>query len=140
MRIPLALALTIAALAVPAATAAPPLAEGVTFKAVAGSGVAGTGVVTHNGAGTGVVVRLTGLKPGATARVLLRTGRYPKLSASFAKAVNVRADAAGRARGSSAIRYRNEPVAFQVVADGAHVLTVVQGGRIVAIAEIPGLD
>lgn len=140
MRTPIALVLAVAALAAPAATAAPQLAEGVIFKPVAGSGVIGTGTVTHNGAGTGVVVRLTGLKPGSVARVLLRTGRYPKLSASFAKAVNVRADAAGRGRASSAIRFRNEPVAFQVVADGAHVLTVVQGGRIVAIAEIPGLD
>ena len=140
MRTPIALVLAVAALAASGAVAAPPLAEGVTFKPVAASGVTGTGTVTHNGAGTGVVVRLAGLKPGATARVLLRTGRYPKLSASFAKAVNGRADAAGRARGSSAIRYRNEPVAFQFVTDGDHVLTVVQNGRIVAIAEIPGLD
>src|SRR5687767_13027770 len=98
MRIRIAI-LVAAALAVvgAAAAAAPPLAEGVTFKPVAKSGVAGTGTVTANGIGTGVVVRLTGLKPGSTARVLLRTGRYPKLSASFATAVTVRADERGRA-------------------------------------------
>ena len=141
MRIRIAI-LVAAALAVvgAAAAAAPPLAEGVTFKPVAKSGVAGTGTVTANGIGTGVVVRLTGLKPGSTARVLLRTGRYPSLSASFATAVTVRADARGRARGSSAIRYRSEPVAFNIVADGRHVLAVVANGRVVAVAEIPGLD
>jgi hypothetical protein len=139
-RLALLAAAALAVVAVAAAAAAPPLAEGVTFKAVAKSGVAGTGTVTQNGIGTGVRVRLTGLKPGSTARVLLKTGRYPNLSASFAKAVNVRADAQGRARGSSAIRFRDEPVAFSLVADGRHVLTVVANGRVVAVAEIPGLD
>jgi hypothetical protein len=134
------LAAAVVAVAAASALAAPPLAEGVAFKPVAKSGVAGTGVVRQNGIGTAVVVRLTGLKPGSTARVLLRTGRYPKLSASFATAVTAKADARGRARASSAIRFRNEPVAFNVVADGHHVLTVVVNGRIVALAEIPGLD
>ena len=142
MRIRLALAVTaaLAVVVVAAAAAAPPLAEGVTFRPVAKSGVVGTGTVTQNGIGTAVNVRLSGLKPGSTARVLLRAGRYPKLSASFATAVNVTADARGRARASSAIRFRNEPVAFHVVADGRHVLTVVANGRVVAVAEIPGLD
>ena len=141
IRFALLVAAALAVVAVAAAGAAtPPLAEGVTFKPVAKSGVAGTGIVTANGVGTGVVVRLTGLKPNSTARVLLRTGRYPQLSASFAQAVNVKADARGRARASSAIRFRREPVAFHIVADGQHVLTVVADGRIVAIAEIPGLD
>jgi len=135
------LAAALATIAVTAAGAAtPPLAEGVTFKSVAKSGVVGSGTVTANGIGTGVTVRLTGLKPNSTARVLLRTGRYPQLSASFAKAVNVKADGSGRGRASSAIRFRNEPVGFPIVADGRHVLTVVVDGRIVAVAEIPGLD
>jgi hypothetical protein len=141
MRIRIAIIIA-AALAVTAVAAAstPPLGEGVTFKPVGKSGVAGTGTVTANGIGTGVVVRLTGLKPGSSARVLLRAGRYPRLSASFATAVNVTADTRGRARGSSAIRFRNEPVAFNIVTDGRHVLTVVANGRVVALAEIPGLD
>ena len=140
IRIATLVAAALAVVAVAAAAAAPPLAEGVTFKPAAKSGVAGTGVVTQNGIGTGVVVRLTGLRPGSTARVLLRTGRYPKLSASFATAVTLRADARGRARGSSAIRYRSEPVAFNIVTDGRHVLSVIANGRVVARAEIPGLD
>ncbi len=141
IRIALLAAAALAGIAVAAAgAAAPPLAEGVTFKPVAKSSVAGTGIVTANGVGTAVTVRLTGLKPNSTARVLLRTGRYPQLSASFAQAVNVKADARGRARASSAIRFRNEPVAFHIVADGQHVLTVISQGRVVAVAEIPGLD
>jgi hypothetical protein len=140
-RLALLAAAALAVLAIAAAAAAAPqLAEGVTFKPVAKSGVAGTGTVTWNGIGTGVVVRVSGLKPGSTARVLLRTGRYPKLSASFATAVTLKADARGRARASSAIRYRNEPVAFQIVTDGDHVLTVVANGKVVAIATIPGLN
>jgi opacity protein-like surface antigen len=143
IRLSLLAAAGVALLVLAAAAAAappPPLAEGVIFKPVAKSGVTGTGMVTQNGIGTGVVVRLRGLKPNSTARVLLQTGRYPKLSASFAKAVNVKADARGQARGSSAIRFRNEPVAFWIVADGDHVLSVIAGGKVVAIAEIPGLD
>ena len=99
IRLTVLVAAAVALLAVAAAAAAPPpLAEGVVFKPVAKSGVTGTGTVTQNGIGTGVVVRLRGLEPGSTARVLLRTGRYPKLSASFAKAVTVKADASQRAQ------------------------------------------
>jgi hypothetical protein len=128
----------VAASAAPAAT--PPLAEGVAFKPIARSGVTGTGTVTQNGVGTRVTVRLKGLEPGSIARVVLRSGRWPKLSASFARAVTVEADSLGRARGTSAIRFRSEPVAFNIVADGYHVLAVVADGRVVALAEIPGLD
>ena len=136
----LAAAAVTAVAATAAGATAPPLAEGVAFKPIAKSGVAGTGEVRLNGIGTRVSVRLTGLEPGSTARVLLRSGRWPKLSASFATAVTVKADSAGRGRATSAIRFRGEPVAFSIVADGDHVLTVVANGRVVALAEIPGLD
>lgn len=114
--------------------------EGVIFKPVGKSGVAGRAELGANGIGTKVRVQLTGLRPGATARVLVRYGRYPKLSASFAKAVYAKADAKGVARASSAVRFRNEPVAWGVIADGDHVLTVVVDGKLVAYAEIPGMD
>lgn len=140
-RITVLVAIVVAAVAATGASATgPALAEGVSFKPIARSGVAGTGTVSQNGVGTRVAVRLTGLKPGSTARVLLRSGRWPNLSASFAKGVTVKADASGRARGASALRFRNEPVAFNIVADGYHVLTVIVSGRVVALAEIPGLD
>ena len=114
--------------------------EAVLFKPVAKSGVTGRAELGANGIGTKVSVRITGLRPGATARVLVRTGRYPKLSASFAKAVFAKADAKGVARASSAVRYRNEPVSWGLIADGDHVLTVVVDGKLVAYAEIPGMD
>jgi hypothetical protein len=38
------------------------------------------------------------------------------------------------------VRFRNEPVSWGVIADGDHVLTVVVGGKLVAYAEIPGMD
>ena len=131
-------ALAAAALAANVTAANP--TETVVFKQVAKSGVAGTATVGANGVGTKVSVRLTGLAPRAKATVLLRVGRYPKLSASFAKAVTATADARGVARASSAVRFRGKPVSFSVVADGDHVLTVVVGGRIVAYAEIPGMS
>jgi hypothetical protein len=136
----LALAVAVLALAATATAAANPT-EGVLFKPVAKSGVTGKAELGANGVGTRVSVRITGLAPGATARVLLRTGPWPKLSASFATAVGaIKADARGVARGSSAVRFRNEPVSWQIIADGDHVLTVVVGGRVVAYAGIPGMS
>jgi hypothetical protein len=137
---PLALAVAILGVGVSAATAATPT-EGVLFRPVGKSGVAGKAELGANGIGTRVSVRITGLAPGATARVLLRTGPWPRLSASFATAVgSVKADAKGVARATSAIRFRNEPVSWRIVADGDHVLTVVVGGRVVAYAGIPGMS
>ncbi len=134
-----ALAAVVAAIVAGAALAVAPT-EGVIFKSVGKSGVAGRAELGANGIGTKVRVEVTGLEPGTTARVLVRYGRYPKLSASFAKAVYVKADARGVARASSAVRFRNEPVSWGVIADGDHVLTVVAGGKLVAYAEIPGMD
>ncbi len=135
-------ALAVALLAVGATSAAAlNPTEGVVFKPVAKSGVTGKADLGANGIGTRVSVRITGLAPGATARVLVRTGRWPKLSASFATAVRaVKADARGVARASSAVRFRDEPVSWRIIADGDHVLTVVVGGRVVAYAPIPGMD
>ncbi len=133
------LVLLVAVLTAGAASATNPT-ERVLFKPVAKAGVTGSATVGANGVGTKVSVQLTGLAPNATANVLLRVGRYPKLSASFAKAVSARADARGTARASSAIRFRGEPVSFGIVADGDHVLTVVSGGKVVAYAEIPGMS
>jgi hypothetical protein len=128
------------ALLVAAGAAAVNPAEGVRFSPVARSGVTGTATLAANGIGTKVNVRLVGLAPGTTARVLLRTGRYPRLSASFAKAVDATSDVRGVARASSAVRFRGEPVSWTIVADGDHVLTVVAGGKLVAYATIPGMD
>jgi opacity protein-like surface antigen len=132
-------ALAVALFVVAVAAAVNP-AEGTRFSPVARSGVTGTATLAANGIGTKVNVRLVGLAPGTTARVLLRTGRYPRLSASFARAVEAKADARGVARASSAVRFRGEPVSWTIVADGDHVLTVVAGGKLVAYATIPGMD
>ena len=134
------LSLVAAVLPVAAATASSAPTETVRFNAVGGSGVKGSATLGANGIGTKVAVRVTGLEPGSTARVLLHVGRYPKLSASFARAAGLRADARGAARATSAVRYRSEPVSWTVVADGDHVLTIVAGGKVVAWAAIPGMD
>jgi hypothetical protein len=134
------LAATLAAAVAAGSAGATAPTETVLFKAVGGSKVAGSATLGANGVGTKVSVRITGLKPGTPAQVLVRVGRYPKLSASFAKAAFVKADAKGVARASSAVRFRNEPVSWTVIADGDHVLTVVAGGKVVAYAEIPGMS
>jgi len=131
--------LVVAAIVAAGASAANPT-ETVRFTPVANSGVTGSATLGANGAGTRVSVRLAGLAPNASARVLLRTGAWPRVSASFASAVTVKADANGRARAASAVRFRNEPVSWTIVADGDHVLTVVSGGRVVAYAAIPGMS
>lgn len=136
----LAVAVLVAAFAAGSARANYAPTEGVLFKPVNKSGVTGRAELGANGIGTKVSVRITGLRPGAAARVLVRVGRYPKLSASFAKAAVARADAKGVARASSAVRFRNEPVSWDVIADGDHVLTVVVDGKLVAYAEIPGMS
>jgi len=138
IRIALLASALVATLATAAAASNP--TETVVFKPIAGSGVKGTATLGANGIGTRVSVRLTGVAPGATARVLVRVGQYPNLSASFAKAVYAKSNPNGVARASSAVRFRNQPVSWSIVADGDHVLTVVVDGKLVAYAEIPGMD
>ncbi len=138
-RIALVAAFLAAGLLTGAALAAGPV-ERVLFKPVGTSGVVGSATLGANGVGTKISVRVAGLRPGSRATVLVRTGRFPRLSASFAKAVTLKADSRGIARASSALRFHDEPVSWTLVADGDHVLTVVAGGKIVAYAEIPGMD
>ncbi|MGI9111322.1 MAG: hypothetical protein ACR2GT_03855, partial [Gaiellaceae bacterium] len=137
LKIAVIVAAVTAALATGGAAASNPT-ETVRFAPVAGSGVSGSAPLGANGIGTRVAARVTGLAPGATARILLRVGRWPRLSASFATAVTVRADSKGVARATSAVRYRNEPVALSIVADSNHILPIVPGGRVVAGASLPG--
>jgi hypothetical protein len=51
-----------------------------------------------------------------------------------------RADATGRLASARAVRVRGMPPGIETVADGGHVLTVVEDGRDVACGAIPGMS
>jgi hypothetical protein len=117
----------LAAVLVPAASAAAPL-ESVFLKPVGASHVGGRITYRSVGAGTAVTARLTGVPRGATVSILLHQGTCRRHGASFAL---VRA---GR------LLFHRQPVSISTVADGAHVFVVVVSGHEAACAAIPGMD
>jgi hypothetical protein len=54
--------------------------------------------------------------------------------------VAARADAKGMLVASGRVRYRGTPVTFATIADGAHAISVVTGGKLVARGIVPGID
>ena len=82
----------------------------------------------------------TGLKPGALARVQLNVVEGRNTSASTALILSARADAKGALVASGRVRYRGAPVTFSSIADGAHAISVVSGGKVVARGIVPGMD
>jgi hypothetical protein len=102
------------------------------------SRVHGSAVVGAHGAGTRASVSLSGLRRGTAVRVLLQSGTCRRHGASFAVLVSGRAGATGAFRATGAARFHGQPVGYGIVADGAHVITVVVAGRLVACGVIPG--
>lgn len=132
----LALVAVLLAVAVPAATAG--IAETIKLAPQGGSGVAGTATVSSPGdrAAAAVSVRLRGLEPGASVRVVLNAVK----GASIVRILSARAGKTGTVVASGRVRYRGEPVTFASIADGAHAVSVVAGDRLVARGVIPGID
>ena len=104
------------------------------------SPVHGSAVVGANGAGTRASVNLAGLRAGTAVRVLLQSGTCRRHGASFALLVSGRASGTGAFRATGAARFHGRPVGYGIVADGAHVITVVAAGRLVACGVIPGIS
>jgi hypothetical protein len=112
-----------------------------------GSGVGGTATVTAAGDAahaprledaTQVALSVSGLAPGAAAQASLHAGTCATPGASAAALPSLTADAAGRASASGFVLFRGaENVAFPTVADGAHVISVSSGDRVVACGAIP---
>jgi len=136
------LAVTAAALVVGVSVAAAGIAETIKLTPRAGSGVSGSATVASPGdtAAAHVSVKVRGLKPGAFVRVQLNVVDGKNTSASTALILTGRADASGRLVASGRVRYRGLPVTFSSIADGAHAVSVVTGGRVVARGVIPGID
>ena len=139
--------LAVAALLV---AAAPALAQQVVTAQLSpqgGSGVSGTATFTAAGDvahaprledATQVSLQVSGLPPGASAQSSLHAGTCATPSASAAMLPNLMADAMGRATASGFVLFRGaENVAFTIVADGSHVVSVTSGGRVLACGAIP---
>jgi hypothetical protein len=138
----LRLAAVVAVLALGVSVATAGIAEGFKLTPRGGSGVSGTGVAASPGdnAAARISVKVKGLKPGAVARVQLNVVVGRNTSASTVLIVTGRADAAGKLVASGRVLYRGTPVTFASIADGAHAVSIVSGGRVVARGVIPGID
>jgi len=138
----LRLAAVAAVLVLGVSVAAAGIAETIKLTPRGGSGVTGTATVSSPGDSVAarVVVRVKGLKPGALARVQLNVVEGKNTSASTALILTARADAKGSLVASGRVRYRGTPVTFASIADGAHAVSVLSGGRLVARGVIPGID
>ena len=136
------LAVAAAALVVGVSVAAAGIAETIKLTPRVGSGVSGTATVASPGdtAAARVSVKVRGLTPGAFVRVQLNVVDGKNTSASTALILTSRADAGGRLVASGRVRYRGLPVTFASIADGAHAVSVVTAGRVVARGVIPGID
>ena len=122
--------------------AAAGIAETIRLTPRGGSGVTGTATVSSPGdaAAARVAVKVKGLQPGAVVRVQLNVVDGKNTSASTALILTARADSRGSLAASGRVRYRGTPVTFASIADGAHAVSVLSGGRIVARGVIPGID
>jgi hypothetical protein len=122
--------------------AAAGIAETIKLTPRGGSGVTGTATVSSPGDNVAarVSVKVKGLKAGALVRVQLNVVDGKNTSASTALILTARADAKGSLVASGRVRYRGTPVTFASIADGAHAVSVLSGGRVVARGIIPGID
>ena len=136
------LAALAAAGAVAASVAAAGIAETIRLAPRGGSGVSGTATVASPGdnAAAAVSVKVRGLKPRAFARVQLNVVEGRNTSASTVLIVSARANAKGTLVASGRVRYRGEPVTFATIADGAHAISILSGGKLVARGIVPGID
>jgi hypothetical protein len=136
------LAVVAAALTLGVSVAAAGIAETIKLTPRGGSGVTGTATVSSPGdtVAARVSVKVKGLKAGALVRVQLNVVDGKNTSASTALILATRADAKGSLVASGRVRYRGTPVTFASIADGAHAVSVVTGGRVVARGIIPGID
>jgi hypothetical protein len=88
----------------------------------------------------GISVDLRGLKPLVLTNVLLKAGTCKRQSASFALILSRKASATGTLKATGKPRFHGEVVSHRIVADGDHLVVVVQGGRVLGCGAIPGLD
>jgi hypothetical protein len=119
---------------------APQSSNTVQVTLTGASGVSGTATLAEAGDGTNVTLDVQGLAPDADAQATMHGNTCEAPGASFAALPALKADASGKATATGAVLFRGaEPVALATMADGAHVITIQQGGQTVACGVIPGL-
>jgi hypothetical protein len=118
------------------------IAETIKLTPRNGSGVTGTATIASPGdaAAAAVRVNVRGLQPRALVRIQLNVVDRKNTSASTVLILSARANALGTLLGSGRVRYRGNPVTFATIADGAHAISVVTGGKLVARGIVPGID
>lgn len=137
-----ALAALVVAAAVAVSAAGAGIAETIKLTPRGGSGVTGTATVSSPGDAAAAVVRVKvrGLGPRAFVRIQLNVVEGKNTSASTVLILSARADTKGALVASGRVRYRGTPVTFATIADGAHTISVVTGGKVVARGIVPGID
>lgn len=136
------LTLVAAVLALAASSASAGIAETIKLSPRGGSAVSGTATASSPGdkAAAAVSVKLKGLKPGATVRIMLNAVVGKSTGASTILIVSGRATGRGTLAASGRVTYRGEPVTFASIADGEHAISAVTGGKVVARGVIPGMS
>jgi len=139
----LAAAVLAAAVVPAAATAQRP--EAASFARVAtvhltlaGGGHAGTMTLAGAGRVTAVRFAVSGLPAGARAQARVHVGtRLAGAGSRVAALPGVAADARGRANGTGFATAGGGQLPVEAVADGAHIVVVASGGRVLAWGRIP---
>jgi hypothetical protein len=140
MRTRLLVIVFVAAASVAGAAFAATPTETIRLQARLGSTVTGSATVGASRPGTRVLLDLHGLASGSGVRVLLHAGTCARFGASFAAIATTTANANGAVRTRGHVRFHGMPVDYSTIADGAHVITVVSGSRVVACGVIPGMS
>lgn len=120
----------------------PQLSTSVRLDPAGGSHVHGVvGLVALPEGETRFELQLAGLVPGSSYGVQLHAGSPSVPSASFTEVASVTADASGRASATGLVRFRGtDDIPLLDIADGNHVITIVNSGRSVALGSIPALQ
>jgi len=106
-----------------------------------GSTVSGSATIGASGAGTAVSLDLRGLTPGSSVRArALFAGTCAHFGAIFAGITTATANATGLIHARGRILFLEMSVDHGAIADGAHVITIGSGSRVVACGVIPGIS
>lgn len=107
------------------------------LRPAGGSGVSGTATLMATANGSALAVNLTGLTPNVSYAAQISAGSCATPGASVARVITVKGDAQGHASGTGDVLFHGtEPVQAMTLADGDHVVHVVQEQASGSVAEV----
>jgi hypothetical protein len=115
----------------------------VQIESVGGSKVRGAAIVFGRGTegDAHVSLHVTGLTQGTAAEATVHAGTCTAPSASFASLPELRVDSSGTGTATGPVLFRGmETVALATAADGDHVISISQSGRVVACGKITAME